>query len=385
MASSMKIAILGGRGFPSTYGGYETLVRYLARDWVRKGHEVTVYSRERSHGRSIWDSDGVRCIWTPGLDSKSASTLTFGASSHLDAAARNYDAVLVLNIANGFYLPLLRARGIPTVLNTDGLEWERGKWGQAARRVFYTGAQLSARYADVLICDSEAIGEVWKREFGVVPSFIPYGGEVPAGVGAERVAELGLIPRSYALSVARLAPENNVELTLDAWAAMDTACEMVVVGSANYPSPLEARLKDLGRDTPLRWLGHVADQDLLAELWANAGVYIHGHSVGGTNPALVQALGYGAPTLALDTPFNREVIKRDDQLFARDPVALARRMQRVMSNETIKLAWSEHGREVVSTRYRWQDVCDAYEDALRQAQSRRVGRGRSRRVGRQAI
>src|SRR5580693_3166325 len=226
----MDLAILGSRGFPSTYGGYETLVRYLARDWVRRGHDVTVYCRTRDEGKRIWSTEGVRCIWTPGRDSKSLSTLSFGATSHIDAACRGYDAVVVLNIANGFFLPLLRARQIPTVVNTDGIEWERGKWGRTAQRVFYRGAVLAGRFADVLVADSRAIAKIWERTFGVPSTYIPYGAPVVERQESTRIEELGISTRSYVLVVARLIPENNVEITLDALEAMRNACPAVIVG-----------------------------------------------------------------------------------------------------------------------------------------------------------
>ena len=177
---------------------------------------MTVYCRQRAGRGRATSVEGVRCIWTPGLDSKSWSTLSFGASSNLDAALRGYDAALVLNVANGFYLPLLKARGIPTVVNTDGIEWERGKWSKTAQKVFYRGAALTARYADVLVADSQAIARIWQRLFDVSARFIPYGAPVLDGAQDDRVRSLGLTPRTYALVVARLIPENNVELTLDA-------------------------------------------------------------------------------------------------------------------------------------------------------------------------
>jgi len=363
----MKLAILGSRGFPSTYGGYETLVRHLSRGLVQDGHEVTVYCRTRFHGQREWIVEGVRCIWTPGRDTSSASTLSFGFTSHLHAAARGFDAALVLNVANGYYLPLLAKRGIPTVLNTDGVEWERGKWGPVARAVFYRGAQLSARYADVLVSDSRAIGDIWQEEFEVRPRFIPYGASLDVGESDARVRALGFRSRTYALAVARLIPENNVALTLDALELTSQHHPAIVVGSANYTSPLETRLRNLDHEGRLRWLGHVSDQELLAQLWANCGVYVHGHSVGGTNPALLQALGAGAPTLALDTPFNREVIAREEQLFPHDSGQLAVRIDQVLGDNALQRCWAKCGRETVAARYTWQSVCDDYLDALRHA------------------
>jgi glycosyltransferase involved in cell wall biosynthesis len=370
----VKLAIIGSRGLPSTYGGYETLVRHLAQDWTERGHDVTVYCRSKQEGRRIWSHEGVRCIWTPGFDSNSLSTVSFGASSNFDAMVRGYDGALVLNIANGFYLPMLRARGIPAVVNTDGIEWERGKWGPVARRVFFHGARFTARYADTLVADSRAIAKAWKRLFGVESRFIPYGAPVIDAPPATRVTALGLEAQSYVLVVARLIPENNVDLVLDALEQMSDRAPAVVAGSATSQKSIEARLRDLDHNGRVRWLGHVSDQELLTQLWANCGAYVHGHSVGGTNPALLQALGAGAPTLALDTEYNREVVGCRDQLFGPSPQELAARLDELLGSPEMRRRFREHGRSVVADRYSWSDVCVAYLEALQELHDSRCRR-----------
>jgi len=367
-----RVAIVGSRGFPSTYGGYETMVRYLARDWVERGLDITVYCRERPGRQRSWVDEGVQCRWTPGLNTTALSTLSFGLTSHVDASRQGFDAALVLNIANGFFLPLLGRRSIGVALNTDGIEWERGKWGTTARRVFRRGAEASARHADVLIADSQAIAAVWQREFGVESIFVPYGAPVVEAGAPDRVRDLGIEPDSYILVVARLVPENNVELILDATANLEH--KVVVVGSGTGDSPIEQRLAELDRGDSLDWLGHVSDQDLLSDLWSHCGLYVHGHSVGGTNPALLQALGAGAPTLALDTPFNREVLAADDQLFPQDPGELARRISGSFSDPGVRNSWSRAGQETIRARYSWKDVSERYLRALELACERRFGR-----------
>jgi glycosyltransferase involved in cell wall biosynthesis len=368
----VKFAILGSRGFPSTYGGYETLVRHLARYMVEDGHDVTVYCRTKEEGRRRWVTEDVTCIATPGTDTKSLSTLSFGLTSCADAAVRGYDAALVLNIANGFWLPMLRARGIPTALNTDGLEWERGKWGGLAKSTFRVGARLSAKHATALIADSEEMARIWEERFGVGSRFIPYGAPVLGEVATDKLAPLALEPESYVLVVARLIPENNVDLTLDAILRMSPRPRTVIVGSANFDSPLEARLRALEREPWLDWLGHVSDQDLLTQLWAHCGTYVHGHSVGGTNPALLQALGAGAPTLALDTRFNSEVLREPGALYAHDADALAGQIGELLGSAEARAASRQRGRDTVQARYQWNDVCADYVRVLTElAQGRR--------------
>ena len=170
----MRFAIIGSRGFPSTYGGYETLVRQLAPHLVRAGHRsVTVYCRKRDKGRRTWTSEDVHCVATPGCDTKSLSTLTFGMTATLDASLRRFDSILVLNIANGFWFPVLRAARTPFAVNTDGIEWERGKWSRVGQATFRLGAWMTARNADALICDSHAIGSIWKERFDRRLDFYP--------------------------------------------------------------------------------------------------------------------------------------------------------------------------------------------------------------------
>ncbi len=307
----------------------------------------------------------MRCVATPGRDSKSLSTPTFGLSSVLDASIRRFDSALMLNIANGFWCPLLRAARIPIAVNTDGIEWERGKWNRLGRAVFRAGAKASAISANRLICDSRAIGAIWKDLFGRESTFIPYGAPILESVGRDELERAGISDEPYLLVVARLVPENNVDLTLDALDRLGPdAPRAIVVGNANFDSPLERRLEALQRRGRVRWLGHVSNQDLLAELWAHSSVYVHGHSVGGTNPALLQALGAGAPTLALDTPFNREVIRYSDQLFELDPARLANRIRAVLASTAMQEEMAAKGRNVIRQSYLWDDVCKAYMDTL---------------------
>ena len=371
MKNAAKLAIIGSRGYPSTYGGYETLVRRLAPALVEEGHNVTVFCRDAPGSERRWTVDGVECRLTPGIESRSASTLTFGASASAAAAVAGFDAALVLNIANGFWLPVLKAGGVATALNTDGIEWERAKWGTNARRVFKAGAWMSAKFATKLVADSEEMARVYRDEFAVDSVFIPYGADISAESGSSRLTKENLPESGYALVVARLVPENNVELILDAFDVLgDQAPHLIVVGQSTYGDPIESRLNSSSASGRTTWLGHVNDQDLLAELWSNASILIHGHSAGGTNPALLQAMGAGAPVLALDTAFNREVLRYDDQLFKKDPHALAKRITELVQDDTLRAGWSLRGQQSIMARYQWGSVIAAYRSLLEELASR---------------
>ncbi len=361
----MRLALLGTRGYPSTYGGFETLIRHLAPYLRDSGHDVTVFGREGAPGTSV--VDGITCVRTGGLESKSFSTLTYGLTSHVQARREKFDAAFVANVANGFYLPILRTARIPTVMNVDGIEWERAKWGRLARTVFRAGAHASARHATTLVADSRRIAERWQDEFGRTPTFIPYGApDVDPDMPTEGLNALGILPGTYALVVARLSPENNVDAVLEAFESRPDY-PLVVVGTANYDSPTQRRLDDiLRRRAGVIALGHVADQDLLLALWRNAKVYIHGHSVGGTNPALLQAMGCAAPVLAFDSIYNREVASTT-AVYWDSPAALAGALDEAWQDAEGLASMGVAGLDRVRRDYQWPTVCRQYERVLASA------------------
>jgi glycosyltransferase involved in cell wall biosynthesis len=303
---SPSVAIIGTRGYPSYYGGFETLVRTLAPYPANKGWEVTVYGRD---GATREDDPSrhheVLTVNTVGRETRALSTLTYRFSSSLHALHWKPDVALIMNVANGYWLPLLRARGIPTVVNVDGIEWERDKWGRLPKAIFRGGARMTARWANVLVHDSQAIQLRWNDEFSRSGVVIAYGGENPGDLPVFP----GLAQRRYVLMVARFVPENTVPEFLDAAAALADVTDVVIVGSSGYGGPLDEEAAALAEENKhIHWLGHLSDDKRLFSLWQHAGAYFHGHSVGGTNPALVQAMACGAPVVARDTVFNREVL-----------------------------------------------------------------------------
>ncbi|MGY1671004.1 glycosyltransferase [Geodermatophilus sp. SYSU D00710] len=360
-----RISLIGSRGYPSTYGGFETLVRRLAPALVANGAHVTVYGRSHDLARRERHADGVWSVHTRGSQRSSFSTLTHGLTASAHTLADRADAALVLNVANGFYLPLLHAAGIPTAVNVDGLEWLRAKWGPLAKRTFRAGAILTARYADVIVADAKAIAAHWLSEYRRDSRFIPYGADVLPPLGHDRIAAIGLEPGSYVLAVARLVPENNVDLLLDAVGVSERRPPVVVVGSGTGMTSIELRLRALtATNSHVRWLGHISDQDLLNQLWQNCNLYVHGHSVGGTNPALLQALGAGAPTIALDTPYNREVLGADGVTYAHSTKDLATLIDDLYDDNRRRLKMMQSGYEIVARRYSWDEVINAYEAVL---------------------
>ena len=361
-----SVSIIGTRGYPSFYGGFETLLRKLAPYLADNGWDVTVYSRPgATKDLPEYQHPRITSIVTKGFESKSLSTLTFGATSTLDAARSKPDVALIMNVANGYWLPMLRARGIPSVLNVDGIEWQRDKWSRLGKAVFKRGAKMTARYADTLICDSVEIGRFWRENFDRDSIFIPYGGDLPT---EQYEVMPGVEKRKYVLLVARLVPENSINEFLDAAEAVVDEFPVVVVGSSGSGGPLEDRIRDLAnRHDQFLWLGHVANDRLLSSLWQNCGAYFHGHSVGGTNPALVQAMASGAPTIARDTVFNREVLQDSGLFVPPIPAEIAATTRFLMSNPPLQNSLGARARVRACGKFSWDTICADYDAALRNA------------------
>ncbi|AOT02288.1 DUF1972 domain-containing protein [Arthrobacter sp. U41] len=360
---SRSVAIIGTRGYPSFYGGFETAVRKLAPYLADHEWDVTVYGRSSPTPGDPNRDARVNVVTTGGIENKSLSTLSYGLMACLHAAWKKPDVALVMNVANGFWLPLLAMRGIPTVVNVDGIEWERAKWGRIAKLVFKWGAKLTARFGTVLVADSKEISRRWQNEFSRSSLFIPYGGDA----SVEDVVEESFLKHRYILAVARFVPENTIPEFFEAVRALSADYQVVIVGSSGYGGQLEDDVKKLVADKAnVQWLGHVADDQRLLSLWKHCAAYFHGHSVGGTNPALVQAMANGAPTVARDTVYNREVLGPQGRFCQPDARSIEESIRAVMESREEQRRLREVSLQRLQEGYTWDSVCASYDHALTQ-------------------
>lgn len=376
-----SVAIIGTRGYPSYYGGFETAVRRLAPHLADAGWDVIVYGRPGAVREDDTDRDPrVKSVFTRGVESKSLSTLSYGFTAVRDAIQRKVDVALVMNVANGYWLPMLRRAGIPSLVNVDGIEWDREKWGAAAKWAFRAGAKLTAKHGTELVVDARAIGDRWVAEFGRNGVFLPYGGQASSPLPTP----LGLERRKYVLMVARFVPENSIDEFFSAIPKIQKTAPVILVGSTGYGGEFDARAAALAAEfESVQWLGHVSDDNLLDALWQHCGVYFHGHSVGGTNPALVQAMASGAPIVARDTIYNHEVLNDPVQLTNPAPEKIASAIQKLLSDPAAQREASARNRERARDHYDWDDICAGYESALRRLLAKPSGataRSRARDV-----
>ncbi|GMA86235.1 hypothetical protein GCM10025868_14850 [Angustibacter aerolatus] len=255
----MRIALIGTRGVPARYGGFETAIEEVGRRLVDRGHDVTVYCRgDDEHGGAYL---GMRLVHLPAMRRRSLETLSHTALSVLHLVTRRRpDTAVVFNAANAPFLPLLRARRVPLATHVDGLEWQRGKWGPAGRRYYRTAESLAVRWSDALIADAQGIADYYDGEFGAETALISYGAPSVDPDRLDRLAELDLAPQGYHLVVARFEPENHVHVAVEGYVRSGATLPLVVVGSAPYADAYTEQVRALADDR-VRLLGGVWDQE----------------------------------------------------------------------------------------------------------------------------
>lgn len=365
-ADELRIAILGTRGIPGHYSGFETFAEELSARLVGRGHEVTVYCRTRNGRARPKTHQGVRLVYLPAIRSKYTETFSHTLLSALHALFRPYDIVFVCNSANApiCYIPWLRRQR--TALNVDGLDWRRAKWGPLATRYYRWAASLAARMPIEVVTDADVVQEFYRVEFGRETRCFPYGTEIhPRGLGADRVRGLGLEPDRYILYVSRLEPENNALLVVRAYRDVETDVPLVVVGDAPYARDYIATVC-AAADDRVHFLGFRFGDDYHA-LQANALGYIQATEVGGTHPALVEALGHQNAVLAHDVPEHREVVGDAGRYFAyRDGADLARNLRELLGDrEEVERLRQRAGRRAAE-HYSWDRIVALYESYFRE-------------------
>ncbi|WP_091942377.1 DUF1972 domain-containing protein [Trujillonella endophytica] len=370
----MSIAMVGTRGVPARYGGFETAVEEIGRRLVDDGHRVVVYCRTTPGATELPPAEhlGMELVHLPAARKRSLETLSHTALSVRHLVTHRTDAAFVFNAANSPLLPVLRAARIPVATHVDGLEWKRAKWGGAGRRYYRVAEALAVRWSDALIADAQGIADYYEDAFAAPATLLTYGAPI-IRPGSDRLAELGLQPRGFHLVVARFEPENHVDLIVEGYVRSAATKPLVVVGSAPYADEYTRRVHALADDR-VRFLGGVWDQELLDQLYAHSATYLHGHSVGGTNPSLLRAIGAGAAVTAFDCSFNREVVADAGRYFS-TPDDVAREIAGVEADPVGTARAGRRSREL-ALRYDWDAVAAGYEELAEMLVARRFPRRR---------
>jgi glycosyltransferase involved in cell wall biosynthesis len=361
----MRVALLGTRGIPARYGGFETLAEELSARLAAAGHAVTVYTRSHTAVPGVTVHRGAAVRRLPALRLKALETFSHTLLSSLDVARRAFDVVLLCNAANAPFIPLLHARGLPVALNVDGLERKRRKWGPMGRAYYRLCEWLSARWADAVVTDASVIQVYYRRAWRRGSVMIPYGGDLPTPQGQETLHRFGLCDGRYFFYVSRFEPENNPDRVIAAYREVPGELPLVMVGGAPYARALTRRLHDSAAADPRVILTGPIYGEGYRELLFHAGAYIHATEIGGTHPALVEAMGAGRVVFFLDNLPNREVVGNAGVPFSfTGGRALVQALSAYVAQPGAMAHLGEAARERATTRYRWDDVAAAYERLL---------------------
>ena len=356
----MKIALLGTRGIPANYGGFETFAEELSVRLAARGHEVTVYCRANVSQTAAASYRGVRRVVLPTVSHKYADTPTHTLVSTLHLLFHGCDAALFCNGANAVFTFWPRAAGIPTALNVDGIERQRRKWNAAARAWYLFSERLATLCPNVVVSDARVIARYYRGRYGIDTRFIAYGAETTPAASTAALARLGLEPGGYFLYVSRMEPENNADLVVKAFERTRCKQKLVMVGDAPYAREYIRKVR-AADDPRILFPGAIYGKGY-AELQSHCLAYVQATEVGGTHPALIEAMGRGCVVLYLETPENSEVAGGAGIAYAKSEQSLAERIEWVAAASPEEL---RHLKEAAAgqagARYDWERVTDRYE------------------------
>jgi glycosyltransferase involved in cell wall biosynthesis len=359
----VRLALLGTRGVPASYSGFETCVEQLGQRLVQRGHEVTVYCRSHHIAYKGTYYKGMRLVKLPTVANKYLDTIVHSFFSSLHALPRRYDIALYFIAGNSPVTWIPRLVGTKTVLNVDGLDWKREKWPTLAKKYIQFAEHLAAKLPTVYLTDSRVVQAYYRDRFGSEPLFIPYGSEVEMLPPGETLARFDLEPQRYILFVGRLVPENCAHHLVKAFQGLDTDLKCVVVGDAAYAKQYIASLKTIAQDDRrIVFTGYVFGKGY-HELGSNAYIFVETSGVGGTHPALVEAMAFGNCVVTHNTPENLETIgdaglAYDGKIGADN---LRQVLRRLLSEPELVAECRGRARQRAQTYYVWEVVTDAYE------------------------
>ena len=365
----MRLAIIGTRGIPANYGGFETFAEELSKRLVTRGHDVTVYCRSHYVDKAITEYNGTHLVVLPTLRHKYLDTVIHSLLSILHAMPKRFEAVLVCNAANSPLIPILEWTGTPVAVNVDGLERNRKKWNALGRLYYSLGERASLWFASRVVTDARVIRDYYKDRYHADTTLIAYGAEVSRVASPDVLDRYGLVSEDYILYLSRLEPENNAAMVVKAFRTVETDKKLLIVGDAPYAAEYKDELRLLAAgDGRIKFAGAIYGPDKKA-LERGAAVYIHATEVGGTHPALIEAMGAGNCCLVYDTPENREVAA-DAGLYYSDAESLAALLTHVLADDELVMEHRRRAQERVRNNYDWEMVTDEYEKLFEQLKNR---------------
>ena len=366
MNKKINISIIGTRGYPYVYSGYETFVKQLSERLVLKGCNVTVYCHKGLFDKRPKKIKGIKLVYIPTIETKILSQPIHSFLSIIHACFSRPHVILVVNSANGPFGLLTKFFRIPTAINVDGLEWLRPKWKGLGSVYFKWASKIATLFYDQIINDSDEMRNVYLDLFKRDSKVIAYGANIRKSKNPDLINKLNLKQREYYLVVGRLIPDNNADLIINSFIKSNSKKKLVIVGDVPYKDSYASNLKNI-KDERLVFTGYVKDQDLLAELYHNSYVYVHGHEFGGTNPTMIKAMAYGCAILALDTVFNKEMLQNGKfgLFFKKEILSITKKIDYCEKENCLIDKLRKESVNGINQKYNWDCVTSQYLEVFK--------------------
>jgi len=360
----MKIAIIGTRGIPNYYGGFEQFAEYLSQGLQQKGHEVTVYNSHKHPYQELeWKGITINHQFDPEYRIGTAGQFIYDLNCILDSRKNNFDIVLQLGYTSSSVWGRLLPNDSLVITNMDGLEWKRSKYGKSTQQFLKKAEKWAVNTSDYLVADSLGIRDYLIKKFKADPTYIPYGAHVFKNPCEHVLKEFQLEKYKYNMLVARLEPENSIEIILDGVVQSESQMPFLVIG--NHHTAYGEYLKGkYGSDNRIQFLGGIYDIKKLDNLRYYSNLYFHGHTVGGTNPSLLEAMASSAFICANDNPFNKYILEDDAVYFNNsfDVQKVLDLKKKIDHKEIIKNNITK-----IIEKYSWETIIDQYENLFLKA------------------
>jgi glycosyltransferase involved in cell wall biosynthesis len=364
-----RVAIIGIKGYPYVYGGYETLIKSIAERLVKENIAITIYCHQSLFENRPSEVNGIALKYIPAIESKSLSQLTHSFLSTIHACFCKYDSILYVNVANGPFGILPRIFGKKTIINVDGMEWQRPKW-KGLGAIYYKFCANIVKYSfNTVITDAEEMKKTYEELFKTKSVMIPYGAEKTPSYDLEILKKLEISPNEYYLVVGRMIPDNNLDFIVEEFSNANSEKKLLIVGDDIFKSEYSKRIHEIIKaNKNIIVAGYITNNTDLSTLYKKAYAYVHGHEFGGTNPTLVLALNESCLILALNTRFNKEVLNNGSNgfFFTKKQGSLVKLLDRI-ENEEPKESLDiirNLGPERVDKHYNWDTISKQYLNIL---------------------
>jgi glycosyltransferase involved in cell wall biosynthesis len=358
----MKIAIIGSRGIPNYYGGFEQMAQYIAVGLLHKGHQVTVYN-SHNHPYKEKEWNGVQLIHCFDAENMigTAGQFVYDFNCIRNARKNNFDVILFLGYTSSSVWGKLFPKNAVIISNMDGMEWQRAKYSKPVQHFLKYAEKLAVKYSQYFIADSTVIQNYVDRKYNVTSKYIPYGAEIFANKNECVLAKYGVSKYEYHMLMARMEPENNIDMILNGFHMSNSEKKFIVIGNYNnsYGRQMHEKYRMDGR---IHFLGAIFDAEITNTLRAFCKLYFHGHTVGGTNPSLLEAMANGSIIVAHDNEFNRAVLKGDAYYFKTVEDVLKLVVKSNGHKESARMV--ENNFVKIEQQYNWPNIVNMYEEFI---------------------